>query len=147
MTLMDAKEYDASRDRRKRMRVGGIILLVLVLAGVGWAYRNWPEEHEVSRFFAALQGNNFEAAYGIWMHDANWQQHPQNYARYPYNEFYRDWGPGGEWGVIRSYKVYASGTPPGGASGVVVEVVVNDRAEHARVWVQKSDKTLSFSPY
>jgi hypothetical protein len=27
-----------------------------------------------------------------------------------------------------------------------VDVVVNDRAEHAQVWVEKSDKTLSFPP-
>jgi hypothetical protein len=30
---------------------------------------------------------------------------------------------------------------------VIVEVVVNDRSEHARIWVEKSDKTLGFSPY
>jgi len=30
---------------------------------------------------------------------------------------------------------------------VIVEVVVNDRAEHARLWVQKSDKTVTFSPF
>ena len=33
-----------------------------------------------------------------------------------------------------------------GGSGVVVDVVVNDRAQHAQVWVEKSDKTLSFPP-
>ena len=30
--------------------------------------------------------------------------------------------------------------------GVVVDVVVNDRTEHAQVWVEKSDKTLSYPP-
>jgi hypothetical protein len=30
---------------------------------------------------------------------------------------------------------------------VIVDMIVNDRAEHARVWVEKSDKTMSFSPY
>jgi hypothetical protein len=29
----------------------------------------------------------------------------------------------------------------------VVEVVVNERAEHARMFVQKSDKTLTVYPY
>jgi len=29
---------------------------------------------------------------------------------------------------------------------VIVQVTVNGRAEHPYVWVQKSDKTLSFSP-
>jgi hypothetical protein len=35
---------------------------------------------------------------------------------------------------------------PGSGSGVIVQVTVNGRAQHAYVWAQKSDKTLSFSP-
>jgi hypothetical protein len=101
----------------------------------------------VDRFFDALQQRNYETAYGIWMHDPNWKQHLDKYKEYPFNDFYRDWGPGGEWGIIKSHKIYGAGTPSGGGSGVIVEVVVNGRAEHARVWVEKSDKTLSFSPY
>jgi len=30
---------------------------------------------------------------------------------------------------------------------VVVSIIVNGRAEPAHIWVDKSDKTLSFSPY
>ena len=81
------------------------------------------------------------------MHDPDWKQHAEKYSQYPFNDFYRDWGPGGEWGKINSYKVYGSTSPRGGGSGVIVEVVINNRAEHARLWVQKSDKTLTFSPY
>ena len=64
-----------------------------------------------------------------------------------HNEFYRDWGPGGEWGLVKSHEIYGSATPKGGGSGVIVEAVVNERAEHARLWVQKDDKSLTFSPY
>jgi hypothetical protein len=147
MTLMDAEAYDPARDRRRKIKITGVAVLILLLAGIGWMYRNWPEEHAVGRFFGALQHKDFEAAYGIWQHDPDWKQRPEKYPNYPFKDFYRDWGPGGEWGVIQSFKINASGAPPGGGSGVIVEVVVNDRAEHARVWVQKSDKTLSFSPY
>jgi hypothetical protein len=31
-------------------------------------------------------------------------------------------------------------------SGVIVQVTINHRTEHAYVWVEKSDKTLHFSP-
>jgi hypothetical protein len=147
MTLLDAQHYDEAAARRRRNRIVSAVVLLLIVLGLVWTHRNFPEERIVSRFFTALQQRDYETAYGIWMHDPQWKQHPQKYPNYPFNEFYRDWGPGGEWGVIKSYKVYASGTPRGGGSGVVVEVIVNDRAEHARMWVEKSDKTLSFSPY
>ncbi len=155
MTLFEAKPYDAARARRKRntilLVVSGIIIVALVL----WLNRYWPEEHIVSNFFDALQQQKFEQAYGIWMHDPDWKQHPERYARYPYNEFIKDWGPSGEWGIIKSHHVDGAAVPHGHnaspfvtASGVVVVVTVNDRvADKAHIWVQKDDKTLGFSPY
>jgi len=147
MTLLDAEQYDPALERRRRIRIATIGVLILVLAWLGWTYRDWPEERIVNRFFETIQRQDYDAAYGIWMHDPQWKQHPEKYPQYPFNEFYRDWGPGGEWGIVKSHKIYGSVNPKGGGSGVIVEVVVNERAEHARVWVQKSDKTLSFSPY
>ncbi len=147
MTLLDAQQYDPTVERRRRIKIASTVVLILVLAWLGWMYRNWPEERVVGRFFDALEKPDFDAAYGIWMNDPQWKQHPEKYSQYPFNEFRRDWGPGGEWGIVRSHKIYGSVNPKGGGSGVIVEVVVNERAEHARVWVQKSDKTLSFSPY
>jgi hypothetical protein len=49
--------------------------------------------------------------------------------------------------VVRSYKIDGSVSPRGGGSGVIVQVTVNNRAEKARIWVEKKDKTLTFSPY
>jgi len=146
MTLLDAKQYDAEKDRRRNQRRIMAVLAILIVAALAWWFRYWPEEHIVGQFFANLQKQDYKSAYGIWMHDPNWQQHPQEHPKYPFNEFYRDWGPGGEWGLIKTQKVYGSSTCPGGGSGVVVDVVVNDRAEHAQVWVERSDKTLSFPP-
>lgn len=147
MTLLDAKDYDPGKEQRRKKRIISAVVLLLVVLCLVWWFRFWPEEHVANRFFDALQSQNYEAAYGIWMHDPEWKQHTDRFKKYPYNEFYQDWGPGGEWGRIKSHKIYAVGSPPGGGSGVIVDVTVNDRAEPARVWVQKSDKTMSFSPY
>jgi hypothetical protein len=144
MTLLDAKQYDAGRDRRRRNVILFVVIVVLVLAWVGYHLRNHLERADVSHFFAALQRQDYETAYGIWFHDRNWRQHPQKY-KYEFNEFYQDWGPGGEWGLIKSYHVDCSLSPSNG-SGVIVQATVNGRAEHPYLWVQKSDKTLSFSP-
>jgi hypothetical protein len=147
MTLLDATQYDEAAAKRRRNKVASAVVLLLIVVWLVWWYRYYPEERIVDHFFAALQRQDYEAAYAIWMHDPDWKQHQQKYSNYPYKEFFRDWGPGGEWGLVKSHKIYASGTPKGGGSGVIVEVVVNDRAEHARLWVQKSDRTLTFSPF
>jgi hypothetical protein len=145
MTLLDAKPYDGTRSRRLRKLIVTLILTFLFGAWLAYHFRNYPERIAVNRFFAALQKQDYESAYGVWFHDPAWKQHQEKYASYPYNDFYRDWGPGGEWGVIKSHAVDCSFSP-GSGSGVIVQVTVNGRAQHAYVWAQKSDKTLSFSP-
>lgn len=144
MTLLDAPQFDPAKIRRRNIRIVTAIVGVIVLLVLGWMYRNWPEEHVADKFFAALQRQDFETAYGIYFHDPDWQQHKQKYAQYTYADFYQDWGPGGEWGLIKSHRVDASVATK---EGVVVEVVVNERAEPARMFVSKSDKTLTVYPY
>ena len=146
MTLLDAQEYDPAKARKRRMRIISAITILVIVLALGWWFRYWPQERIVGHFFDALQKQDHKTAYGIWMHDPQWQQHPGEHPKYPFNEFYRDWGPGGEWGLIKTYKVYGASTCPGGGSGMVVDVIVNDRSEHAQVWVEKSDHTLSYPP-
>lgn len=146
-TLFQAPPYDPARERRRRLVIIAIGLAVVILALAAYRYRNWPEERVVAQFFDALQHKNYEAAYGIWQHDPAWKQHLDRYPRYPFGEFYQDWGPGGEWGLIKSYHIDGADNPKGGSSGVVVVVTVNGRTERARIWVEKRDKTLTFSPY
>ena len=146
-TIFEAKPYDEARARRRRIWISSIITAVLVVGFLLWWFRYWPVERRVDHFFDALQAQNFEKAYGIWMNDENWKQHPERFARYPFGEFYIDWGPGGEWGLIKSHHVDGAAVPRGGASGVIVVVTVNQRSEQARIWVEKSDQTMHFSPY
>jgi hypothetical protein len=156
MTLFETKPYDPVAARKKRNRIIAIVAIVLVCAILAWNFRHYPEEHHVDKFFAALQQQDYEKAYGIWNNDPDWKQHPQKYANYAFGSFMQDWGPGGEWGLIKSYHVDGSAVPKGGngtnfdvdSSGIVVVVTVNERvAQKAHIWVEKSDKTLGFSPY
>jgi hypothetical protein len=156
MTLFETKPYDPVAARKKRNRIIAIVVIVLVCAILAWNFRHYPEEHQVDKFFAALQKQDYEKAYGIWNNDPDWKQHPQKYANYAFGGFMQDWGPGGEWGLIKSYYVDGSAVPKGGngtnfdvsSSGIVVVVTVNERvAQKAHIWVEKSDKTLGFSPY
>ncbi|HEX6879936.1 MAG TPA: hypothetical protein VF135_06210 [Terriglobales bacterium] len=146
-TIFEAKPYDPAKERRRRIWISSIITVVLLVAFFGWWFRYWPLEHRVDKFFTALENKNYETAYAIWMNDPDWKQHPQKYAQYNFGEFYTDWGPGGEWGLIHNHHVDGAASPKGPSSGVVVVTTVNHRAEQARIWVEKSDKTLHFSPY
>jgi hypothetical protein len=146
MTLMDAAPPDLARERRRRIIILTIVITIVLLLGLGWMFRYWPEEHVADKFFSALNRQDYEAAYGIYYNDPAWKQHPQQHSNYPYNEFYTDWGPGGEWGLIKNYKIEASGNCPRAGTGVVVQLVVNGRSERARVYVDKNDKTISSPP-
>ncbi len=145
-TLFEAPPYDPKRERRRNTILAVIIASVLVLACLAYLFRNLPYERIVDRFFTALEQKDFEKAYGIWLHDPNWKQNQATHPNYSFHDFYVDWGPGGEWGIIREHKIVGSAAPKGG-SGVVVVVKVNQRAEEARIWVERKDKTLTFSPY
>jgi hypothetical protein len=144
-TIFQAPSYDARRERRKKILIAAVILAVVAAAIVLYLFRYHGYEDRVSNFFSDLQAQKYEAAYSIWMNDPDWKQHPAKYSNYPFNSFYRDWGPGGEWGVIHTFNV--EGATDSGGSGVVVRVQVNHRAERSNIWVEKRDKTLTFSPY
>ena len=148
MTLLDARDYDPAQERKRRTRIIAGLVLVVILLFLGWWFRYWPEERIVGKFFDELQKQDYQTAYAIWMRDPDWKQHSDRSRihNYPFGDFYRDWGPGGEWGLIKTQKVFGASTCPGGGTGVVVDVVVNDRAQHAQIWVEKSDKTLSYPP-
>lgn len=155
MTLFEAQPYDEARARRRKIIIVIVVAVVIVIAALLWMNRFYPEEHVVNQFFDSLQQQHFEKAYGIWMHDPDWKQHPDRYTRYTYNDFLKDWGPGGEWGIIKNHHIDCtavpsgySGSPYATASGVVVVVTVNQRiADKANLWVQKDDKTLGLSPF
>ncbi len=145
-TLFEAPPYDPKRDRRRNLVLAAVIGAFIVVGIVGFVFRNLPYERVVDRFFTALEQKDYERAYGIWFHDPEWKQHASQHSQYTYGDFYNDWGPGGEWGIIRNHEIVGSASPKNG-SGVVVVVRVNDRAENARIWVERKDKTLTFSPY
>jgi len=144
MALMDAEQYDPARERRRRTLILTILAVLLIGSWVAYHLRDHPERVTARRLFAALKKQDYERAYGIWFQDPTWKQHLSKYTSYPFGDFHRDWGPGGEWGLVRSYHIDCSLNP--GGSGVIVQVTINQRAEHAYVWVQKLDHTLSFSP-
>ena len=147
MTLLNAPAYDPRRARRRKELLAAGLLSVVLVGLLTYRFWNWREERAVDQFFSRLEQKDYESAYTLWLADPEWRQHPQKYTRYPYGDFYRDWGPGSEWGLIKSHKIEAAVRPPQGGTGVIVVVTINQRAQKAFLWVEKGDLSLSFSPY
>ena len=151
-SLFTAKEFDSEKERRRRSTIIAIVSLVVIAAGFLFYFRYWPYEHRVDTFFAALERKEYKQAYAIWVNNPNWEQQPDKYVtatrwNYPFSKFYEDWGPSGDWGVIESHHVDGAGTVGSDSSGVIVVVTVNKHADPARLWVEKKDKTFSWSTF
>ena len=93
MTLLDAPQYDPARAQRNLLivqcSVGAIVLLFVswwLVAGrpVDWPW-NWNRylfgRATVNKFLTAVEANDLPGAYGIWINDKNWQQHPDQQHR------------------------------------------------------------------
>ncbi|HYL93180.1 MAG TPA: hypothetical protein VEW69_08480 [Alphaproteobacteria bacterium] len=149
MTLLDAQEYDP-RPARRRNRLIATGVVVLFAGLVIWFFlRNWPEERAANKFFTAIEQKDFESAYGLYQGDPDWKKHPEKYPRYPFSQFYLDWGPAGDYGAITSHHVDCSIEPPKkdghSSSGVIVVVTINQRKESKSIWVDKKTKSITDS--
>ncbi len=151
MTIFQAPEYDPRKARRRKIIVSVVVAVLIVVGVVLFIFRNYPEERVTNKFFTALVAQDFKTAYGIWIADPKWQEHPNNHPQYPFNDFYRDWGPSGDWGVIKSFHIDTATRPhdrnSGFSNGVVVVVTINERKEPAALFVDPKDKSISFSPF
>ena len=126
------KPIDPRWERRKKQILTAVLVFVIVAPILYYEFKNWPEERVVKRFLAALEQEDYKGAYGIWS--------PQ--PSYRYEDFLRDWGKASEYGKVASFAISESHEK---GSGVIVTARINQK--EARIWVEKSDKKLSFPPF
>ena len=107
MTLLDAKQYDPEKSRKKRIESFPPSSIVIVVAFLGWWFRYWPEERVVGHFFEALQKQDYNTAYGIWMHDPQLADSIRaSIQNILFNEFYQRLGAGRRVGPRQDYREY-----------------------------------------
>jgi hypothetical protein len=151
MTLMDAPQYNAPRERLVRnLGIAAIVVaVVLFFGGISWyldmPWQLWhlPSEHSVNQFFAAIESGNLQQAYALWNNDPNWQQHASQYAAYDFTQFQKDWGPASDYGTIKSHHIIVAKTV---GNGVVMGVEINGGKTPLFLRVDHKSKTIGFSP-
>lgn len=143
MGLLDSS---AEEPRSKAMRWAVIGMLLVILTGffIWYLLRFQAEKESANRFFQALAAGDTRRAYELWQANPN----------YTYELFLSDWGPEGEFGPVRSFRIVAADRPKG-ASGVVVVVEVcaitpfdgsDPSVKEVKIWVERKDQSLGFAP-
>ncbi|MBI3895611.1 MAG: hypothetical protein HY313_06740 [Acidobacteria bacterium] len=123
---------DPRAQRRKRLLIVGSIFAVICAAYLYYEFKNYPEERQLRRFFEALQQQDYQRAYQIW----------QPSDSYTFKNFLEDWGPDGYQGSVQEFQIADSQAE---GSGVNITAIINGK-QQAVLWVEKRDKSLSFSP-
>ncbi len=123
MTLLDAPAYNEARERRNRFIVVGALSTFCALFIGFWILAGWPVDWPwnwwthmqgratVNTFFKDVEKNDLAAAYGVWLHDAQWQQHAGNFGNYTFDRFQEDWSSNSsqnEYGTIKSHDIVAA---------------------------------------
>ncbi len=159
MTLLDAPAFDERRARRNRIllwsSVSAFFALVIFwwfLAGrpIDWPW-NWNNHlfgrMAVNHFMDDLEKGDLKAAYGVWIHDPNWEQHPNQHKFYTFQRFSDDWNPSSpnaEYHQWRSHHIAAARMY---GNVLLVAILVNGAKQNALdlTW-DPHTKELSYPP-
>jgi hypothetical protein len=145
--------FDSSQEpHSKRLRYAVTSVAFVLLMGFGiWFYflRFINEKRTVTHFMDAVAAENYELAYQIW----------KPHGTYLYPDFLADWSRRGYYGPLLSYRTESAKLPPEGGSGVIVVVQISPfqpfpanedpnsaRNREVRLWVERSDGSMSFPP-
>jgi hypothetical protein len=136
--------------KRLRYAVSGVALVILVAFGIWYFFLRFiSEKHTMEHFMDAVVAQDYQRAFQIW----------KSHGSYTYQDFLADWSLNGYYGPIKSYRIESEALPPTGGSGVIVVVELspvqpfpqnNDpqsgRNKEIRLWVERSDQSISFPP-
>ena len=97
---------------------------------------DFSQERQVKRFMALLEGKDYQAAYQMWVRtDAD-------RTAYPFTAFMQDWGPQSGHSDVTGFRISRSRSC---GTGVILTVDFS-RGQPEKLWVQRGDLTIGFSP-
>jgi len=143
-------EPEVEKPRKSRVMAFTVGALAFTLAIVLWfTFRYYPEKKAAAHFFDALVAGDTNKAYELWKPSAT----------YRISDFTADWGPGGYYGPVKSYKIMGAKAPRKSDS-IEVDVAISpfspmpdpsdgEKSRKTRLvplWILPSDKSISFPP-
>jgi hypothetical protein len=143
-------EPAVEKPQKSRVMLFTVAALAFTLAVVLWfTFRYFPEKKAAAHFFDALVAGDTNKAYELWKPSAT----------YRLSDFTADWGPGGYYGPVKSYKIMGA-KAPNKSDSIEVNVAISpfspmpdasdaEKSRKTRVvplWILPSDKSISFPP-
>jgi hypothetical protein len=147
---MSLLEPPVDKPQKSRVTAFTIAALAFTLAVVLWfTFRYYPEKKAAANFFDALVAGDTNKAYELWKPSET----------YKLSDFAADWGPGGYYGPVKSYKIMSAKAPTKSDS-IEVDVAISpfspmpdasdgEKSRKTRLvplWILPSDKSISFPP-
>lgn len=131
-------QYGAGDERRLRIfKTIAIAVAVIIFVGgpLLFIFHDYRQEQQVKKFFTLLQAHDYKDAYALWGCTA-----AKPCEGYSMSSFMEDWGPNkADPSNMRITRSRSCG------SGVILTVDFGkDREE--KLWVQRDDLTIGFSP-
>jgi hypothetical protein len=126
---------DARREKIIKTLAIALVALIVVGGPLLFIFHNYRQESQVKQFFKLLEARQYKEAYALWgCTDA------KPCSGYDMRRFMEDWGPdktnASNFHIERSRSC---------GSGVILTVDV-DKNRQEKLWVQRDDLTIGFSP-
>ncbi|HWC95841.1 MAG TPA: hypothetical protein VG456_03810 [Candidatus Sulfopaludibacter sp.] len=126
---------DERREKIIKILIYSVIALVVVGGPLMFIFHNYRQEQQARKFFSLLAAKDYKAAYALWGCTDT-----KPCTGYSLQSFMEDWGPGkADPANFRITKSRSCG------SGVILTVDF-DKNREEKLWVQRDDLVIGFSP-
>lgn len=131
-------QYGKSDERREKffkVLIYSLIALVVVGGPLIFIFHNFRQESQVKKFFSLLEAKDYKAAYALWGCTES-----KPCGGYSMLSFMDDWGP--QKADPSNFRIAKSRSC---GSGVILTVDF-DKNREEKLWVQRDDLVIGFSP-
>jgi hypothetical protein len=135
-------QYGAGEERREKIVkiIVVSVLAIIVLGGIAFlVFKNYRQERQVKRFFQFLERHEYQQAYMLWGCTDS-----KPCRDYPFSEFMKDWVPSSSRAEVDPYRIAKSRAC---GSGVIVTADFGKSQQEKKLWVQRDDLVIGFSPW
>ena len=101
----------------------------------------------MNRFLTAVEQNDLKKAYGIWVHDPNWEQNKAKHGVYPFERFEGDFGSNSSQNTYGAFHSHEIATAAMYGNTLLVAILINGRKSDALdLSYEPKTRQLSFGP-